>query len=121
MPSERHTINGKLVGVYYNTAKGNRLYLAHRKRADVYRRHNAWCFDTALLERLRGQGIAVVGVVRREGKLRLIWLTWLEDFFLSPHAFAHMHGCRQRALPLAHFRIDPNRSVAVIEAAMRVR
>lgn len=114
-----HTINGKFLGMWYETATGRKLYLAHRAAKDV--RNNAWCFDLATLERCKAEGFNVVGVVRRQGKVRLVWLTHVDDFFTSPHSFATYGTARERALPLPQFRIDPSKETKFIEIALRLR
>lgn len=119
----KHTVNGKLHGVWYETEEGSKLYLAHRKADEVYKCKacHAWCIDVSLLERCRAEGFHTVGIVRREGKNRLVWLTPLVDFFDSPHSFPRFKGTRQRALPLSKFRIDPAKSAKYIESAVKIR
>lgn len=121
MKKTYHTVNGKLFGCWYETAKGNRLYLAHRKAEDVCRKHHAWYIDVSTLERCRAEGIYAVGVVRRNGKDRLVWLTHVNDFFESPHSFARFSSSRQRGLPLSRFRIDPGKNTKYIESAVKMR
>jgi hypothetical protein len=123
MPANRkpHTVNGRFFGVWYETAAGKRMYLAHRKAEDVYRLRHAWCIDVATLERARSDGVYAIGVVRRSGKDRLVWLTHVDDFFDSPHSFSHFGTSRQRGLPLSRFRIDPAKSAKFIESAVKMR
>lgn len=118
---EKHSINGKLQGYWYETDAGRKLYLAHRTRSAIYRNKNAWLFDVSLLERCRSRGISAIGVVLRQGKKKLIWLTNVEDFFTSPDAFVYATISRQRGLPLHRFKIDPLKLQENIELSLRIR
>jgi len=118
---EPHSVNGKLQGVWCETASGHRFYLAHRVNKQLHRVRNAWCIDLAILEKCRAQGITAVGVVRREGKKKLVWMTHVEDFFDTVNSFPYFTTCRQRGLPLNKFRIDPTKSAAFIESAVKMR
>jgi hypothetical protein len=121
MKKEKHTINGKFVGCFYELDDGAKLYLAHRTRSQVHRLRNAWCFDLSLLERIRKMGIVSIGVIRREGAMRMVWLTHIDDLFNSPDSFAYMSETRQRGLPLSKFRIDPSKSEKVIAKSVKLR
>ena len=118
---EQHKVNGRFYGVYYETAGGFKIYLAHRQRKQIFRERYAWCIDVSTLERFRARGVKAVGVIVREAGKRLIWLTLLDDFFDSPYSFAHWGDTRQRGLPLSRFRIDPVSSDAAIAKAVRIR
>ncbi|MDY7537534.1 hypothetical protein QN372_00065 [Undibacterium sp. RTI2.1] len=123
MPSkrEKHSVNGKLLGVWYESADGKKMYLAHRTQKQVYRERNAWCMDLSILERAKLRGVTAIGVVRKEGGQRLVWLTHINDFYDSPHSFSIFHGSRQLGLPMKRFRIDPLRSEVVINVAVKIR
>ena len=117
---EMHKVAGRFYGVWYTTDAGHRLYLAHRKRDDIWREKNAWCVDIYTLERCREQGIHAIGVLIKDKGQRLVWLTHVEDFF-GPHSFSHFAHVRQRGLPLPHFRIDPMKAPDVIARSLRIR
>lgn len=118
---EKHSINGRFAGVFYTTESGKRLYLAHRKPKEIDRRRNAWLMSARLLEKCIEEGVTAFGVVCRKDRLRMVWATDPRDFFDSPAAFpAFADGMRLRGLPLNAFRIDPAKSAAVIERAIRI-
>ena len=121
VPQVKHTINGKFFGMWYETDSGHKLYLAHRTKDQIQRSRNAWCLDVSLLEKCRANGVWAVGVIRREGKNRWVWLTHVDDFFDCPDSFPHFHKARQRGLPLSCFRLDPSRSAKYIELAVKIR
>lgn len=120
MARELHKVAGKFYGIWYNTEGGNRLYLAHRKRDQIFREKNAWCIDIYTLERCREQGVKAIGVLIKDGSQRLLWLTLVEDFF-GAQSFSHFAHVRQRGLPLPHFRIDPMKSPKVIAKSLRIK
>ena len=116
-----HSVNGKIRGVWYETSSGRRTYLANRSAKQIHRARNAWCIDLATLEKCREEGIRTVGVIRRDGGKRLVWLTLVSDFFDSPHSFSYLSDARQRGLPLSRFRIDPTKCAKAIERACKLR
>lgn len=120
MPRTRHTVLGAFTGMFYETADGNRLYLAHRTIRQVDRRRKAWLLEASTLDRCRDQGIAAVGVICRKNGARRVYLTHIDDFF-GEHSFAVFGAVRQRGLPLACFRVDPIRSDRVVRAAIKLR
>lgn len=119
---DKRSVNGKLDGIFYETDAGTKVYLAHRESKQIHRERNAWCLDVRVLEKIRERGVWAVGVVRRLGKEKLVYLTHLDDFFDSPHSFAPplVHS-RQRGLPLSRFRIDPSKSEKFITSAVKLR
>ena len=122
---EKHTINGRLQGVWYETEGGHKLYLAHRTQNDTYRPKDrnliAWGIDTSTLDRAKRRGVHAIGVMRKEGRHRLIWLAHINDFYNPDISFEFFFKSRQRGIPLNKFRIDPMKSEKAIEIAVRLR
>ena len=100
------TVNGRFYGNTYFLDNGQAMYLAHRKRSEVFQAKNAWTIDLSTLNKIKSQGIKVVGVVCKSGGDKLFWLTDIEDFF-GIHSFAHFGDSRQRGLPLSRFKLNP--------------
>lgn len=118
---EKYSINGRLQGYWCETASGEKCYLAVKTQRDVYRERHAWCIDLQVLERAKTRGVTAIGVVRKEGKQKLIWLTHINDFYDHPDSFTFFHKSRQRGLPMKRFRIDPMKSEQVINSAVKLR
>lgn len=115
-----HTVNSRFYGMFYYFPDGKAMYLAHRKRAEVFRAKNGWCIDLATLKTIKDKGITVVGVVCRSGGERSYWVTDIEDFF-GIHSFAHFGDSRQRGLPLTRFKLNPGLVAKRIARSMKVR
>lgn len=101
----QHTVNGKLLGVFYELPDGRRLYLAHRTPRQMHK-SGAWCFADSLLRRCRNESVSAVGVILRHGKHGLIWLTGLDDLY-GERSFYVFSRESERALPAKWFRISP--------------
>lgn len=118
----RHvTKHGRAYGAVYHLTDGRSVYLAHRKRKDVFHMKNAWTIDISTLEMCRSQGIEVVGVLVATKAAKFVWMTPLDDFFKSPHSFAHFGDTKQRGLPLTRFAVNPGTSRRLIEKAVKIR
>jgi len=119
MGRELHSVNGKIMGAWYETATGNKLYLAHRVNRQIHRVRNAWCVDLAILEKCRTRDVTAIGIIKREKTLKMVWLSLVEDFF-GDESFAYFDQVRQRGLPLNKFRVDPLKSQEFIESFIRL-
>lgn len=115
-----HIRMGRFFGGFYELPSGKTVYLAHRKRTEVFRAKNAWCIDLKTLEECRERGINYIGVVTKSGNDVFYYVTPLEDMF-GPHSFAHFGDTRQRGLPVTKFRMNPAITPAIIAKAVRVR
>lgn len=115
-----HTVNSRFYGKFYYLENGQALYLAHRKRSEVFQAKNAWTIDLATLNRIKSQGIKVVGVVCKSGSDKLFWLTDVDDFF-GIHSFAHFGDSRQRGLPLSRFKLNPGIIERHIMKSIKIR
>lgn len=115
-----HRVNGRFYGAFYYLDDGTALYLAHRKRREVFQAKNAWTIDLATLREVQFRGISVIGVVCKSGKEKFIWMTPLEDFF-GFNSFTHIGDTRQRGLPLNCFKIKPGLASKHIARSMKVR
>lgn len=120
IPREENRIMGQLTGVFYETAGGNKLYLAHRTKRQIMRAKYAWCIEVSALQKCQAAGITAVGVLWKEGSKRMVHLTHIEDWD-GPNSFPLFTHCKQRCLPLKCFRVDPARSEAVIAKAIKLR
>lgn len=115
-----HKVNSRHYGCYYYLSDGRALYLAHRKRREVFRERNAWCIDLSTLNQIRDKGITTVGVMCKSGKDYLYWVTHIDDFF-GDHSFGHFGDTRQRGLPLTRFALHPDIIEKYIKRSMRIR
>ena len=57
-----HVKMGRFYGGFYELPDGKAVYLAHRKRTEVFRAKNAWCIDLKTLE----EGAASLGAGFRQ-------------------------------------------------------
>jgi hypothetical protein len=118
----RHTLNGKLLGIYYETEGGHRIYLAHRQMRHLNRKFNGWSIDTGTLARCREQGFLHVGVVARRGGKKCVWLSPLEDFFHPEKSFVTRTPLGlERGVRCTHFAVDPANDPRKIDLAFPVR
>ena len=115
-----HMVMGKFYGMFYETDAGTRLYLAHRKRKQIYQLKWAWCLDISTLLKCREQGVTSVGIIWKDGKNTMIHLTHIDDFY-GPNSFFHFGDTKQRGLPLKSFRVNPARSAALIASVVKIR
>lgn len=113
-------VNGKFYGNKYYLNNGQAMYLAHRKRSEVFHAKNAWTIDLSTLNEMKSQGITVVGVICKAGNDKLVWITDIEDFF-GIHSFAHFGDSRQRGLPLSRFKLNPGIIERHIRKAIKLR
>lgn len=116
-----HTVNGKFMGMWYETEAGTRIYLAHRRPRQMHRLKPGWCLDMATLSKCRAQGFTVVGIVCRRGERKDIWLTYLEDFFDPARSFPSLSSMgAERGIRLPHFRVDPAKDAGKIDKALKI-
>jgi hypothetical protein len=121
MARTRHTLNGKFLGMYYETEGGARIYLGHRQLRHLNRKFNGWSIDLGTLNRCRREGFHHVGIVCRRGGRKHIWLTWLEDFFHPEKSFVTKSKMGvERGVRLTHFRIDPANDSGKLDAAFKI-
>lgn len=111
---------GSFYGMFYETPAGSHIYLAHRKRSQIYKLKWAWCIDIRTLDDCRARGIMAIGVLWKDKGKKFCHLTHIDDFF-GPNSFFHFGDTKQRGLPLKCFRIDPSRSEKVIATAVKIR
>lgn len=116
-----HMKNGRFYGAFYYLDNGKAMYLAHRKRREVFQVKNAWCIDLSTLNECKARGIDTIGVVTQSSVGKFFYITPLADMFDSPHSFAHFGDTRQRGLPLTKFRLNPSIDPARISSAIKVR
>lgn len=117
----RHTVNGKLLGVYYVTERGTRVYLAHRQLRHLNVKYNGWSIDLGTLNRCRDRGFVYVGVVCRRAGRKQIWLTHIDDFFHQEKSFATYGKMGlERGVRMKHFAIDPQNDPGKIDGASRI-
>lgn len=118
---ERHSVNGKLQGYWYETDAGSRVYLAHRQMRHLNTRYNGWSISTSTLMKCRAKGFEAVGVVCRRGGKKHIWLTRLEDFMNPATSFVtRSKDGMERGVRLTHFRIDPANDPGKIDSAFKI-
>lgn len=113
-----HNVNAKLDGKFYTTAAGT-IFLAHRRRRDIYQDKWAWCINESTLRRCRELNVVGVGVLWKDKQTRLVHLSHIEDFF-GPSSFFVFKGVRQRALPLNCFRVITGNSETVLGKVVRI-
>lgn len=111
---------GRFYGNFYYLSGDRAVYIAHRKRSEIFHKRTAWCIDVATLEECKALGIKYVGVVTQNSVGKFFYLTLLEDFY-GEFSFAHFGETRQRGLPVMKFRFHPGLTVPVIEKAVKVR
>lgn len=123
MPRTRHTLNGKLLGVFYETESGRKIYLGHRQMRHLDRHHNGWSIDTGTLRKCKAQGYEWVGIVCRRGGQKHVWVSHVDDFFHPEKSFPtrHKSGLSERGIRLTHFRIDPANDAGKIDKAFSIR
>ncbi|MCP1540002.1 hypothetical protein [Methylorubrum extorquens] len=108
----------RLYGGIYELAGGQRVYLAYRKRKEIYRGGEqcisdavregkaSWALDDATLLMLRARKIEFAGVLMKDTGDK--WITRTELFFDRDKAkimnFTGRGGALQRYLPMEHFR-----------------
>lgn len=115
-----HKVNSRHYGAFYHFPDGRAVYLAHRKRSEVFRAKNAWTIDLATLSLIKSKGIATCGVVCKSGADLFFWVTDIEDFF-GIHSFSHFGDSRQRGLPLTRFKVNPGLIARHIKKGMKIR
>lgn len=123
MSRERHTLNGKLLGYWIETAQGHRIYAAVRQMRHLNHKFMGWAIDTRTLDKARERGYHHVAVVCKRHGQKYIWLTPLEDFWHEHKSFVTQDKIqgRQRGVRLKHFAIDPANDPAKIERLLSVR
>lgn len=112
---------GRFFGAFYYLDSGKAVYLAHRKRKEVYRAKNAWTIDLATLQECKERGIDTIGVVTQAAGVKFFYLTPLDDFYNNPHSFAHFGDTRQRGLPVTQFKINPALASRHISKSFNIR
>lgn len=118
---ERHTVNGKFKGCWYETEAGTRIYLAHRQLRHLNTKYNGWSIDCGTLSKCREKGFEVVGVVCRRGGKTHIWLSKLEDFMNPATSFVtRSKDGMERGVRLTHFRVDPANDPGKIDGAFKI-
>ena len=115
-----HRRMGRFYGGFYHLDDGRVVYIAHRKRTEVFRAKQSWCIDLSTLEDCKAQGIQCIGVVTESKVGKFFYLKLLEDFF-GPHSHSHFGDTRQRGLPLVKFRLNPSTIPALIAKAVKLR
>ena len=121
MQRTRHTVNGKLLGIYYETEAGYRIYLGHRQLRHLNTRFMGWSIDVSTLNRCKDRGFLYVGVVCRRHGRKYIWLSHVDDFFHPEKSFVTTGKMGlERGIRLTHFRIDPSNDPGKIDAAFRI-
>lgn len=120
MEFKQHRVNFEHYGAWYRLTDGRGLYLAHRQMRHLYTKRNAWGIERIALEDSIEQGYAGAGVVVKQGKRKLVWLTPVADFF-GPYSFTNPDNILQRCLPLNRFALIPAMNRENVEAAMRLR
>ena len=79
-----HIRMGRFFGGFYELPDGKAVYLAHRKRTEVFRAKNAWCIDLKTLEECRERGINYIGVITKSGKDVFYYITSLNENYQHP-------------------------------------
>jgi hypothetical protein len=115
-----HKVNFKHCGAWYELDDGRGIYLAHRQKRHIVYKKNAWAIERIALEMTREKGYEAAGVVVKEGKKRLVWLTTIDDFF-GEHSFSNSENILQRCLPLQRFRVTPDMIGENVNSAMNLR
>lgn len=114
-----HKVNFQHYGCWYEFPDGRGVYLAHRRRSHIHKKRYAWCIERSALEDAKAKGF-YVGVVYKEAKKNMFYLTLAEDFF-SEHSFTNPDNILQRGLPLGKFRITPELIAENVSRKMRIR
>jgi hypothetical protein len=118
----RHTLNGKLLGIWYETEGGNKVYLGHRQLRHLNERYNGWSIDVSTLNRCKERGFNHVGIVCRRSGKKHIWITSVDDFFDPAKSFTTRTKVGiERGVRLTHFKIDPANDAGKIDEAFRIR
>lgn len=115
-----HNVNFKPHGAWFQLDDGRGLYLAYRRKRDIYRKRNAFGIERIALEDTLERGFKFAGVVVKDGKRKLFYATPVEDFF-GPESFTHPQNILQRCLPLSRFAVTPAMRRENVEAAMKLR
>lgn len=115
-----HAVNFKPRGAWFELEDGRGVYLGFRRKKDIYTKRNAWAIERIALETTLERGIKYAGVVMKDGKRKLFYITPVEDFF-GPDSFTHPQNILQRCLPLSRFRLTPAMRRENVEAAMKLR
>ena len=115
-----HNVNFKPRGAWFQLEDGAGVYLGFRRKRDIYRKRNAWGIERIALEQTIEWGIKYAGVVVKEGKRKLFYVTPVEDFF-GPESFTNPQNILQRCLPLARFRLTPDMRREILEAKIKLR
>lgn len=115
-----HRVNGRFYGAFYYLDNGQAIYLAHRKRSEVFNAKNAWCLDLRTLEECKNRGINIIGIVTKNSTGKFFWIAPVEEFF-GVHSFSHFGDTRQRGLPLSRFALNPGKCVKRIASAVKIR
>lgn len=103
-----HSINGKVVGAWYELDDGRKLYLAHVTPRHLIRDKMAWGLYESGLDFARVKGCTAAGVVLRKGGKLFKYLSPIDDFFDLDKAFkVYSKLGHQRALPTQMFAIHP--------------
>ncbi|HEU4635896.1 MAG TPA: hypothetical protein VFS41_06950 [Edaphobacter sp.] len=123
MKRTRHTLNGKLLGVFYETESGHRIYLGHRQLRHLDRHNWGWSIDTRTLRRCQEEGFEWVGIICRRRGAKHIWLSHVSDWFDPHKSFPtrHKSGMPERGIRLKQFRIDPANDAGKIDKEFSIR
>lgn len=108
----------RLYGAIVTLDSGEKIYMAYRKRSEIYRSGEmrlgdaikkgvaAWAMDDETLQIMRAHGIHVVGVFVRDTGER--YVTSIDNYFdktkIKILNYASRGGALQRYLPLQHFK-----------------
>lgn len=109
----------RLYGAIVTLNSGEKVYMAYRKRNEIYRAGElrvsdaikkgiaAWAMDDETLRIMRAHGIRVVGVFVRDTNER--YVTSIDNYFDKSKVkvlnYANRGGSLQRYLPLHNFKI----------------
>ncbi len=121
---ERHTINGKTVGIFYLVDGVYKLYLmltSGEKTRLLDTKLNAWRFSTLALNEARRKGCVYVGMLHKIGKNRLVYATHIEEMYGEKSISSSYKGQPQRLLSREYFWFNTTHTEGYIANSVNIR
>jgi hypothetical protein len=120
----KHTINGKVCGMFYRFKDGRYLYLSWvsgDKPRSLHVKKNAWCIDLSIVREVERRGCTAIGVAHKTSKGVIYYITNIADMLNPPSEFYSGGKQPQRLLHRDLFLVNTSKSAGNIAKAIKIR
>lgn len=120
---EEYKSNGKVIGHYYQHAKGLILILFKSGAKNKYflHKYNAWKIETRIIKQAEYKGCFAIGVMHKVGKVKMMYLTPLKNYLGEPSEPHYENGKEpMRRLQCLYFPINTQLSANYIASKVKI-